>query len=939
MNRPLVNRPGLSAIAYRAGTFSSFFEAMKARLSSADYPGLAALRTRDPGDWTIALLDGWASIADVLTFYQERIANEGYIRTATERLSVLELGRTVGYALRPGVAATAYFAYTLDKSADSTIPTQTLAQSTPQQGQLPQAFETSDDLHATGPWNKLGIRLKQPQDIDLGTPPNELFLQGTNLKLNPDDVLLLVGSGSTGGAQTTLPMRIVQIEIQQPASRTRVVLAPLTATIEASASATALGLAATPYDLAVRPESVAPPALAPASLLAGYDAVKDGLLKQPAAHVASAADLPQSVRQSFAPGGDAIAKTLTALHPELATTLFPAITQATTAAPADVDVFALRIKALPFGASAPLQLLGFKGRPEREQAHDERDLHNVPDYADWELATGRGGDEAPEILWLDRFYPALAPNTWIVVNGPGEAAPVVATIGEIKQLGRARYGISGSPARLRLSRPWYGENRKDRSIGFLRGTNVFAQSEKLALADLSISEPLAGDTIALDGLYDGLDPGRWLIVAGTRSDVPGAPAAELMMLASSTHTVDPNLPGDTLHTQLTLSNSLAYAYERTSVQIYGNVVRATNGQTWKETLGSGDGSLALQTFTLKQKPLTFVPAASAAGAETTLGVTVDGVAWTEYESFDAMGPTDRGYVTQTDNLQNTSVIFGDGVHGARLPTGVENVKAVYRAGIGQAGNVDPAQITLLANRPLGVKAITNPLPAAGGADPESADSGRNNVPLATAALDRIVSLDDYAAVARTFAGVAKALTLQFPGTPPLVHVTVAGDGDAAIAAPSDLVTNLSATLLAQGDPQIALDIQPRALIVLVLSASVALEPGAQWAEVQPAIRAALLDQFGFERRNLAQDVYLSEIVAAIQNVAGVSHARITVFDGVSDANVSADFERLGRTAEGPNMKIVAQPPRRGAGGTVLPAQLAIFDPDLPEAIVLQEVAS
>src|SRR3569833_376813 len=121
------NRPGLSALAYRVGTQAQFFEAMQARLSSIRVDGvgpdgqtvqtfqpLQALTTRDRGDLSIALLDGWATVADVLTFYQERIANEGFLRTATERRSVLELARLIGYALRPGVAATVYVAYTLD---------------------------------------------------------------------------------------------------------------------------------------------------------------------------------------------------------------------------------------------------------------------------------------------------------------------------------------------------------------------------------------------------------------------------------------------------------------------------------------------------------------------------------------------------------------------------------------------------------------------------------------------------------------------------------------------------------------------------------------------------------------------------------------------------------------------------------------------------------
>ena len=79
------NRPGLPAFSYRVGTHATFLVTMKARLSSALFPELADLKTRDPSDPAIALLDAWALVADVLTFYQERIANEGYLLTATER--------------------------------------------------------------------------------------------------------------------------------------------------------------------------------------------------------------------------------------------------------------------------------------------------------------------------------------------------------------------------------------------------------------------------------------------------------------------------------------------------------------------------------------------------------------------------------------------------------------------------------------------------------------------------------------------------------------------------------------------------------------------------------------------------------------------------------------------------------------------------------------
>src|SRR5262249_7838225 len=150
----------LGMLVYRVGTHGSFLATMLARLSSPDFPQLHPLAARDGDDASIALLDAWATVGDVLTFYQERIANEGYLRTATERRSILEAARLVGYRIRPGVAASTYLAYTLDRDTQGaetvvTIPRGSRAQSVPGPGELPQSFETSDDLVAGSAWNDL----------------------------------------------------------------------------------------------------------------------------------------------------------------------------------------------------------------------------------------------------------------------------------------------------------------------------------------------------------------------------------------------------------------------------------------------------------------------------------------------------------------------------------------------------------------------------------------------------------------------------------------------------------------------------------------------------------------------------------------------------------------------------------------------------------------
>src|SRR5260370_5949273 len=223
-----------------------------------------------------------------------------------------------------------------------------------------------------------------------------------------------------------------------------------------------------------------------------------------------------------------------------------------------------------------------------------------------------------------------------------------------------------------------------------------------------------------------------------------------------------DLPGDKTHAFLTLANALAYSYKRDTVTIYGNVVRATHGQTQNEVLGSGDGSKALQQFALRQSPLTYLSAPTPAGAVSTLKVFVSDIEWHETDNLAGLGSTDREFITQTDNNDKTAVIFVNGAKGARPPTGIENVKAMYRTGIGKPGNVNARQISLLATRPLGVKSVINPLPATGGADRERIDQARRNVPLAVLALYRLVSVQDYADFARTFAGIGKASAARLP---------------------------------------------------------------------------------------------------------------------------------------------------------------------------------
>ena len=156
---PPQNRPGLQRIATRIGTHGSLLEAATENLSSADFPMLRTLGTRDPADPVMALLDGWAAVADVLTFYRDTYANEFYRRTALQERSLRYLAQQVGYRPRPGVAASVPIAYLLDPTAKPlTVPAAAKVQSVPKPGEQMQTFETSGQLQARAEWSEMRAR-------------------------------------------------------------------------------------------------------------------------------------------------------------------------------------------------------------------------------------------------------------------------------------------------------------------------------------------------------------------------------------------------------------------------------------------------------------------------------------------------------------------------------------------------------------------------------------------------------------------------------------------------------------------------------------------------------------------------------------------------------------------------------------------------------------
>jgi hypothetical protein len=148
----IYNRPGLSQINYRIGTFATFREAMLE--SIAQEPALVGLTSRESTDYAITILELFAAAGDVLAFYNERIANELFLRTARERDSLLRLTRLLGYRLRPGLAAQTFLSFLLDAGAEARVRKGFKVMSVPGQDEKPQIFETIEQIAANAELNE-----------------------------------------------------------------------------------------------------------------------------------------------------------------------------------------------------------------------------------------------------------------------------------------------------------------------------------------------------------------------------------------------------------------------------------------------------------------------------------------------------------------------------------------------------------------------------------------------------------------------------------------------------------------------------------------------------------------------------------------------------------------------------------------------------------------
>jgi hypothetical protein len=252
------------------------------------------------------------------------------------------------------------------------------------------------------------------------------------------------------------------------------------------------------------------------------------------------------------------------------------------------------------------------------------------------------------------------------------------------------------------------------------------------------------------------------------------------------------------------------------------------------------------------------------------------------------------FVVEVEDDGSATLRFGDGVHGRRPETDT-SFEATYRVGNGVVGNVGAGAIGHVATLNGAITGATNPLPAAGGIDPEPADAVRRDAPEAYLVQQRAVTPDDYADVSERDAHVQRAAaSFRWTGSWHTVFVTADRVGGTAVDAPfeTELRDFLEPFRMAGYD----LEIDGPQFVPLDVELFVCVQPEYFRSHVKAAVLDVLtsgvradgtLGFFHPDRFTFGSPVYLSAIVAATQAVQGVQSVTPTVFQRQRDDASSA----------------------------------------------------
>ena len=728
------NPPGQTQLAYRAGDFAAFRHALLSPL-----PDERQLAGWSPGaaDLGLQALEWWAYLADILAFYNERIANGSYLGTAVAQpgpQNAAGLAALLGYLAMPAITATGVVAAIRSASGRDgplVIPAGLQIASTPAAGTSAQLFEVTDGRTFTG-----------PSDAVIGLPADPaLFGPVVSEPVIGQPVTAQSGTGhqAGGGAEqrTVLLSGLVAVTsgdqfvlLSQSWDGTTADWAVVTAKSAAVEKApdgrenTRLTLSSTDW----HGLTADPPA---ASLAAGYRlqrARATAPLWTMGAGVGGQLALPAANSPSLNPSAlNPPALNPPALNP-------PALNPPAPNPPAPNPPAPNPPAADPPASPAPQTLTVPLAALVRSLSPGD----NV-------LFTGSTGGAAPRAIRL--------------------LARVTGYTEEVTRVPAAGVGATGA----RVGAP------PDAYIphAFLTVAATGADSEVAALRSV-LGTPALGGIVVRYGFRDVGTPVpmpapvlRQLPVTVTVPvglRLPDGPVAlQDVNGAGLLVTAAAEAPGTVTLTPADGESRALSPALTAPIQLLANLVPVSRGTTVPaETLGDGNPAAAGQAFTLQQSPLIYLPPAEPGGDPvSTLRVSVNGVPWREVRTL-AGQPHDAAVYTVSQLPDGSvQVQFGDGANGARLPLGPGNVTAAYRYGSAAPPPPAGSLATVLQPQP-NLARVRNPTDVFPGTGPETAGETAAAAPATvvllpgmSSASPPLISLGDSERLAATVSGVTR----------------------------------------------------------------------------------------------------------------------------------------------------------------------------------------
>lgn len=863
------NPAAATALIYRLGTHGTFKESMILR--AAGEPGLIRHTTRDAASPMNAFFDAAAYLLDILCFYNERILNEGYLPTATERLSLLELARSIGYELHPGVAAATRLAFDVQIAPGMPETVQVepgiQVQTIPLPGEDPQIFETIESVEALPAWNSFQPKQTRPQYWTTGK--QDVTIDGVGLNLPLGSRLLLLYAPLEDDSWETMEIASVEEDYERKVTRYGF-SQPLTVPS---------GPLAEGYPKVYKFSSEARVfgSNAPDWRTLPFDS------KRAVLGLAEGAPIPYD--NSFEWPNFVI-------HlPNDFSSRFDSFHTIATAALEHVE-------------ETSEATLMFMVSPGTGSLLFDPSLPQIQLFNEYKAST----------LSLDQEYKDTLTGSLVYLDDPAGKA-VLEVIG-VETISRSAFALSGKSTIVTADATKLEPFRDS-----VRSLTVLVGSRELALAEESDPSVVTGASVRLPSSLPELPLGRILSLEGVDADT-----GENAHLELTVKTLAPSGSEDAW--DVTFEETIAENIERATALFRGNLAQASHGRSVVETPGHGDGRKRWLEVSLAQNPLTYVSSAkSPKGIASTLTVSIDGIDWAEADFFYGTGPEDEIHTVRHEDDGTPKIRFGDGVTGRRVPTGINNIKASYRTGLGESGNLEPGRLTNLMTRPLGLQNVYQPLIATGGEDPESRDNARTNAPLTMKTLDRLVSLSDYGDFARTYGGIAKAHSVwgRF-GQNQGILLTIAGVNGAEVPDESELGRNFRASLERYRDPAVPFEVvnyQPRSFAV---NAVLHTDERFDAENILGEATRFFETRYSFDSMQLGESVNSSDIISLLQSVAGV-------------LGVDLDYLHFTENAATRETRLPARRGRTNFSGTIFPAELLTLDPAALSLTAVEETTN